>query len=164
MTDMATASVRAGPRHVGFHPRLPFAWVINELDSTIAGYRCDPSGALEPIQILPSIPSTFTGNNTWSGMVVSASRRFVFGSNRGHDSIRAFRVDESTGMLAPVAWEPTGGAMPRFIGAGPVDHLLYAANQNGDTIVEFDMDAATGRLRRTGHGVTAGTPVCVVWR
>ena len=164
MTDMATASVRAGPRHVGFHPRLPFAWVINELDSTIAAYRVSAAGALEPIQIVPSIPSTFTGNNTGSGIVVSASGRFVFVSNRGHDSVGAFRVDETSGMLTPVAWEPTGGATPRFVGAGPVDHLLYAANQNGDSIVELDIDAATGRLRRTGHGVTAGTPVCIVWR
>jgi 6-phosphogluconolactonase (cycloisomerase 2 family) len=153
----------AGPRHVGFHPRLPFVWVINELDSTIAAYRVGAAGALEPSQIVPSIPSTFTGNNTGSGIVVSASGRFVFVSNRGHDSVGAFRVDDTSGMLAPVAWEPTGGAMPRFIGAGPVDHLLYAANQNGDTIVEFDIDAATGRLRRTGHVVSTGTPVCVVW-
>jgi 6-phosphogluconolactonase (cycloisomerase 2 family) len=154
----------AGPRHVGFHPRLPFAWVINELDSTIAAYRLESSGVLEPVQIVPSIPATFTGNNTGSGIVVSASGRFVFVSNRGHDSIGAFRVDEQSGMLVPVAWEPTGGATPRFIGAGPVDNLLYAANQNGDTIVEFDIDAATGRLRRTGRSVSTGTPVCVVWQ
>ena len=154
----------AGPRHVGFHPRLPFAWVINELDSTIAAYRVSAAGALEPIQVVASIPSTFTGNNTGSGIVVSASGRFVFASNRGHDSIGAFRVDETGGMLTPIAWEPTGGAMPRFIGAGPADHLLYAANQNGDTVVEFDIAAATGRLRRTGRDVSTGTPVCVVWR
>ena len=154
----------AGPRHVGFHPGLPFAWVINELDSTIVAYRVGPSGALEPVQIVPSIPATFTGNNTGSGIVVSASGRFVFGSNRGHDSIGAFRVDETSGMLTPVAWEPTGGATPRFIGAGPTDTLLYAANQNGDTVVEFDIDAATGRLRRTGRRVSTGTPVCVIWR
>ena len=154
----------AGPRHAGFHPRLPIAWVVNELDSTVVTYRTSPSGALEPVQILPSIPSTFTGNNTGSGIVVSASGRFVFVSNRGHDSIGTFRVDETNGQLSPVAWEPTGGAVPRFIGAGPTENLLYAANQNGDSVVEFDIDSATGRLRRTGRSVSTGTPVCVVWR
>ena len=154
----------AGPRHLGFHPRLPFAWVINELDSTIAAYRLALSGALEPVQIVPSIPATFTGNNTGSGIVVSASGLFVFVSNRGHDSVATLRVDQASGMLTPVAWEQTGGAVPRFIGAGPTDSLLYAANQNGDTVVEFDIDGATGRLRRTGRSISTGTPVCVVWR
>jgi 6-phosphogluconolactonase len=153
----------AGPRHLAFHPRLPFAWVVNELDSTVAAYRVGAAGGLEPIQILPSIPASFTGNNSGSGIVVSASGRFVFVSNRGHDSVGAFRVDETTGMLAAVAWEPTGGATPRFIGRGPADDLLYAANQNGDAVVELVIDAASGRLRRTGRGVKTGTPVCVVW-
>jgi 6-phosphogluconolactonase len=153
----------AGPRHAGFHPRLPFVWVVNELDSTVAGYRTGANGALEPLQITPSIPSTFTGNNTGSGIVVSASGRFVFVSNRGHDSIGTFRVDEATGHLAPVAWESSGGAVPRFIGPGPADTLLCAANQNGDNVVEFNIDTATGRLRHTGRIASIGTPVCVVF-
>jgi 6-phosphogluconolactonase len=153
----------AGPRHIAFHPRRPFAWVVNELDSTVAAYRVGASGGLEPVQIVPSVPSTFTGNNSGSGIVVSASGRFVFVSNRGHDSVGAFRVDGTTGMLDAVGWEPTGGATPRFIGRGPADDLLYAANQNGDAVVEFVIDAATGGLRRTGRGVKTGTPVCVVW-
>ncbi len=85
-------------------------------------------------------------------------------SNRGHDSIGIFRVDESTGLLSPVAWEPTTGATPRFIGLDPTGERLYAANQRADTIVEFDVDQAAGTLRATGRIVVAGTPVCVVWR
>jgi 6-phosphogluconolactonase len=154
----------AGPRHVGFHPHLPFAYVINELDSTVATYRVAESGAFEAIQIVPSIPGTFTGNNTGSGIVVSPAGHFVFASNRGHDSIGVFRVDARTGMLTAVAWESTRGAVPRFIGPGPTDTLLYAANQGGDSIVEFETDLGTGALRHTGRVVAAGTPVCVVWR
>jgi 6-phosphogluconolactonase (cycloisomerase 2 family) len=154
----------AGPRHVAFNPRLPYAYVINELDSTVATFRFAASGALEPLQIVPSIPASFTGDNTGAAIDVSPSGRFVYASNRGHDSIGIFRVDESTGVLSPVAWEPTKGATPRFIGLDPAGARLYAANQRGDTIVEFDVSQASGVLKATGRIVVAGTPVCIVWR
>jgi 6-phosphogluconolactonase (cycloisomerase 2 family) len=154
----------AGPRHIGFNPRLPFAYVINELDSTIVTYRFDGSGVLEPLQVLPSIPASFTGDNTGAAVDVAPSGRFVYVSNRGHDSVGIFRVDEPTGLLSPVTWEPTKGATPRFIGLDPAGARLYAANQNGDTIVEFDVDETTGILRATGRIVVTGTPVCAVWR
>jgi 6-phosphogluconolactonase (cycloisomerase 2 family) len=154
----------AGPRHIGFNPRLPYAYVINELDSTVATYRFGSSGMLEPLQVLPSIPATFTGDNTGGAVGVAPSGRFVYVSNRGHDSVGVFRVDEATGLLAPVTWEPTKGATPRFIGLDPTGARLYAANQRGDTIVEFDVNEADGTLKATGRIVVAGTPVCVVWR
>ena len=154
----------AGPRHVGFNPRLPFAYVINELDSTVTTFRFGEPGAFKPLQILPSIPATFTGDNTGAAIDVAPSGNYVYVSNRGHDSIGIFRVDESTGLLSPVAWEPTRGATPRFIGLDPSGERLYAANQRADTIVEFEVDQAGGTLRATGRIVVAGTPVCVVWR
>ena len=154
----------AGPRHAGFHPRLPYAFVINELDSTIATYRLANSGVLDPLQILPSIPATFTGDNTGSAIVVAPSGRYVYASNRGHDSIGVFRIDESTGLLSPVAWESTTGPTPRFIGLDPAGGRLFAANQRGDTIVEFDVDQTTGTIKATGRIVLTGTPVCVVLR
>ena len=154
----------AGPRHIGFNPRLPCAYVINELDSTVAAYRFKESGALEPLQILPSIPATFTDDNTGAAIDVAPSGRFVYVSNRGHDSIGIFRADEATGLLTAITWEPTKGATPRFIGLDPAGARLYAVNQRADTIVEFDVDAASGLLSATGRIVVAGTPVCVVWR
>jgi len=154
----------AGPRHIGFNPRLPCAYVINELDSTVATYRHSGSGPFEPLQILPSLPATFTGDNTGGAIDVAPSGRFVYVSNRGHDSIGIFRADESTGLLSPVAWEPTKGATPRFIGLDPTGARLYAANQRGDTIVEFDVEEQAGTLNATGRIVVAGTPVCVAWR
>ena len=164
--DPPSVKVRsgAGPRHIAFNPRLPYACVINELDSTVATFRFTTAGGLEPIQILPSIPPTFTADNTGAAIDVAPSGRHVYVSNRGHDSIGIFRVDEATGLLSPVAWEPTKGATPRFIGLDPTGARLYAANQRGDTIVEFDVDETTGMLKATGRIVVTGTPVCVVWR
>jgi len=154
----------AGPRHIAFHPRLPYAWVINELDSTVAAYRFGPTGALETMQIVPSLPSIFTGDNTAAAIVVSPSGRFVYVSNRGHDSVGIFRVDEAKGMLSPVGWEPTKGTTPRFIGLNPAGTRLVAANQRSDSIVEFGVDQATGALTATGLVVNANTPVCIVFR
>jgi 6-phosphogluconolactonase (cycloisomerase 2 family) len=154
----------AGPRHIAFHPRLAYAWVINELDSTVTAYRFRDTGALEPIQIVPSLPSTYTSDSMGAEIVVSPSGRFVYVSNRGHDSIGVFRVDESSGMLAEVGWEPTKGSTPRFIGLDPAGTHLYAANQRSDSIVEFAVDGTSGALRATGQVVKANTPVCVVFR
>jgi 6-phosphogluconolactonase (cycloisomerase 2 family) len=130
----------------------------------VATYRIGASGALQALQILPSVPATFTGDNTGAAIVVASSGRFVYASNRGHDSIGIFRADESTGLLTPITWEPAKGATPRFIGLDPTGARLYAANQRADTIVEFDVNAASGILAATGRIVITGTPVCVVWR
>jgi len=154
----------AGPRHLAFHPRLPYAWVINELDSTVAAYATQPAGALAPMQIVPSLPATYTGNNTGAAIVVSPSGRFVYVSNRGHESVGIFRVEESNGTLSAVGWESTRGTTPRFIGLDPAGTRLYAANQRSDSIVEFRVDQATGLLAATGQVVNASTPVCIVFR
>lgn len=154
----------AGPRHIAFHPRLPYAWAINELDSTVTAYRFRETGALEPIQIVPSLPSTYTGNNTGAAIVVSPAGGFVYASNRGHDSVGIFRVDESTGLLSAVGWEPTKGTTPRFISLNPAGTRLVAANQRSDSIVEFSVNQATGALTATGQVIAAATPVCVVFR
>jgi 6-phosphogluconolactonase len=88
----------------------------------------------------------------------------VYVSNRGHDSVGIFRVDESNGALSAVGWEPTRGTTPRFIGLDPAGARLYAANQRSDSIVEFRVDQATGLVAATGRVVKADTPVCIVFR
>src|SRR5204862_6230048 len=126
----------AAPRHVAFHPRQPSAYVINELDSTITTYHFDPGkGVLEPLQIRPTTPPTYTGNNSGAEIAVASSGRFVYGSNRGHDSIAIFSIDAQTGLLTAVWWEPTQGRTPRFFGLDPTGTHFYAANQNSDTVV-----------------------------
>lgn len=154
----------AGPRHIAFHPSLPMAYVINELDSTVTAYRYDAGrGELAPQQILPTVPASYTGNNTGSEIAVAPSGKFVYGSNRGHDSIVAFAVDQASGLLTSLGWEPTQGKTPRFFALDPSARFLYAANEASDTIVTFRVDAQTGKLAPTGEVVKNASPVCIVF-
>jgi 6-phosphogluconolactonase len=165
--DPPSVATRAGaaPRHVDFHPTKPFAYVINEIDSTVTTYAFDADkGGLKPLQILPTAPPTYTGNNTGAEIWVAASGRFVYGSNRGHDSIAIFAIDGQTGMLTVVGWEPTHGRTPRYFGLDPSGTHVYAANQNSDTVVIFRADATTGRLTSTGEVIRAGSPSTIVFR
>jgi 6-phosphogluconolactonase len=155
----------AGPRHAVFHPTGPYAYVLNELDSTLTTYRFDAErGGLSPLQVIATLPPAFTGNNTTSEIAISPSGRFVYGSNRGHDSIAIFRVDEYAGVLAPVGWEPTRGKTPRFFALDPSGAFLYAANQDSDTIVAFRVDPQAGTLTPTGQVVPVGSPSSIVFR
>ena len=154
----------AGPRHIAFHPGMGFAYVIDELDSTVTGYRYHAGGgALQPVQVVPSTPQSFTGNNTGAEIVVAPSGRFVYASNRGHDSIAIFAVDHAQGTLTPIGWEPTQGKTPRFFALDPTANFLYAANQVSDTIVTFRVNPATGRLSPTGQVIQTGSPVCIIF-
>lgn len=154
----------AGPRHVAFDHAAAFAYVINELDSTVTTYRYDAErGDLKPQQIVSTLPPTFTGNNTASEIVLAPSGKFVYGSNRGHDSIAIFAIDQASGMLSPIGWESTQGKTPRFFALDPSAHFLYAANETTDTIVTFRVDAATGNLTPTGQIVKNGSPACIVF-
>ena len=154
----------AGPRHIAFHPSLPIAYVIDELDSTVTTYRYDPArGALQAVQVVPTAPPSFTGNNTGAEAAVAPSGRFVYGSNRGHDSIVIFAVDRAAGTLTPVGWEPTQGKTPRFFTLDPAANFLYAANQDSDTIVTFRVNKVSGKLAPTGQIVKVGSPVTIVF-
>ncbi len=160
-----TARAGAAPRHVDFHPNQPYAYVINELDSTITTYGFDPDkGALKPLQIVSTLPSSHTGNNTGAEIAVAPSGRFLYGSNRGHDSIVTFAIDKATGGLTPIGWEPTQGTTPRFFALDPTGTHLYAANQNSDTVVIFRVDQATGKLTATNQIVKVGSPTTIVFR
>jgi 6-phosphogluconolactonase (cycloisomerase 2 family) len=155
----------AGPRHAGFHPTGPFAYVLNELDSTLTTYRFDAdTGGLEPRQIVSTLPQAWSGRNTTSEIAVAPSGRFVYASNRGHDSVAIFAVDPGAGTLTPVGGEPTRGKTPRFIGLDPAGAMLYAANQDSDTIVAFRVNRQSGTLTPTGQVVTVGSPSTIVFR
>jgi 6-phosphogluconolactonase (cycloisomerase 2 family) len=155
----------AGPRHAAFHPTGPFAYVLNELDSTFTTYRFDAdTGGLEPRQTVTTLPPGWSGRNTTSEVAVAPSGRFVYVSNRGHDSVAIFAVEPGTGTLAPVGWEPTRGKTPRFIGLDPAGAMLYAANQDSDTIVAFRVNRQSGTLTPTGQVVAVGSPSTIVFR
>jgi 6-phosphogluconolactonase len=154
----------AGPRHLAFHPKLPIVWVLNELDSTTTTYRWDGEhGVLAPIQVITTLPTDFTGYSTAAEIVVSLDGRFVYGSNRGHDSVAQYAVNPTDGLLTSVGWQPTQGRVPRFIGLDPSGRFLYAANEQGDTILTFRVEAASGRLVPTGQVIKHASPVTITF-
>jgi 6-phosphogluconolactonase (cycloisomerase 2 family) len=168
LTPTAQGSVRtragAGPRHGAFHPSLPVAWVANEMNSTVTTFTWNAGdGSLKPVQILPSLPDNYTGNNSCAEMVVSKNGRFVYVSNRGHDSVAIFAANPKSGTLAPVGWIPTQGRTPRFIGLDPADRFLYAANEQGDTVVTFRVDQNNGSLTPTGQVIKNASPVTIAF-
>jgi 6-phosphogluconolactonase len=153
----------AGSRHLAFHPKLPIVWVLNELDSTIATYQFDTErGALKALQVMSTLPPDFTGYSTTAEIAVSPDGRFVYGSNRGHDSVTIFAANPE-GLLSVVGWQPTQGSGPRFIGLDPAGHFLYAANEQGDTVVTFAVDRSSGKLTPSGQVIKNGSPVTIVF-
>jgi 6-phosphogluconolactonase len=154
----------AGPRHLAFHPHEPFAYVVNELDSTVTTYRVAPdTGALEPLQVLSALPATFTGNSRAAGIVIDPAGRTLYSSNRGHDSIAVFRIDPASGLLEFTGADPSQGRTPRFFTLAPSGRVLFVLNEDSDSIVAFSVDAGTGRLSPTGASVQCGSPVCMVF-
>ena len=154
----------SGPRHIVFHPQRPLAYCINELDSTVTTYRYDAQhGRLTPLQILPTLPATFTGNSRGAEITIDPAGRYLYTSNRGHDSVAVFGIDPSSGMLSWTGCQPTEGRTPRFIAITPDGRHLYALNEDDDKIVAFRVDAETGALRPNGVSVETGSPVCMVF-
>jgi 6-phosphogluconolactonase (cycloisomerase 2 family) len=162
----------SGPRHIAFHPRMPFAYVINELGSTVTTYRFDPQhGSLQPVQIIPSTPANYTGDNHGAEIAVAPSGRVVYASNRGHDSVGVFAVNLRDGTLTPVGWTPTNARSPRFFCLDPTARMLYAANadegfgtaQNTDTIVQFRVNPANGTLAPSGQIIKTNSPCTIVF-
>jgi len=151
----------SGPRHFAFHPTGRYAYVINELASTVTAFRWDArQGALTEIQTISTLPAEFKGENYTAEVVVHPNGRFLYGSNRGHDSIAVFAIDKQ-GKLALVEVAPSGGQMPRNFALAPGGQWLLAANQRSDNVVVFRVDAGTGRLKPSGTEIKVGAPVCV---
>lgn len=152
----------AGPRHVAMHPNGRFLFVMNELDSTVASLSLDPAtGGLALIDVKPAVPAEARDHNHCADIQISPDGRFVYGSNRGHDSIPIYAVDAASGALTLVDYTPCGGSTPRNLALSPSGSRLFSANQNADRITIFARDAGTGRLTDTGKAITIGTPMCV---
>ncbi len=152
----------SGPRHIAFHPSGRYAYVIHELESSLVACTWDATrGALQPIQRVSTLPDGYTGTSWTAAVRVAPSGRFVYGSNRRHDSIAVFSIDPETGKLTFVDRTSTQGQTPRDFNIDPSGALLLAANQDSDTIVTFRIDQATGKLTPTGQVTEVMTPVCV---
>ncbi|MFB6152565.1 MAG: lactonase family protein [Haloarculaceae archaeon] len=152
----------AGPRHLDFGPDGRFAYVINELDSTLTAYERDPgTGALDPIDTASTLPDGFDGDNVTADVHVHPSGEWVYGSNRGHDSVAVFGI-ESDGTLDPRGTVPTGGAWPRNFALAPDGRALFAENMHSDEVVAFRVDERTGDLEPAGAAVDVPDPCCLV--
>ena len=161
----ATLAPGSGPRHLVFHPNGRFVYVINELLSTVTAFGYDPkTGKLREIQTIATLPKEFAGGNTTAEVCVHPSGKFLYGSNRGHDSIVTFRIDSETGELTLVGHTPSGGRSPRNIALDPSGRFLLAAHQNSDNVVAFRIDQETGMPKATGSELKVGSPVCVVFQ
>jgi len=153
----------AGPRHAAFHPSLTVLWVLNEISGTVTTWYWEAErGHLRAAQILSTLTADYTGENTASEIAVGAGGRMVYCSNRGHDSVAAFAVDRTTGLLGSPAWTSTEGRTPRYIGFDPDRRVLYATNEQSDTIVAFRAGEG-GRLERAGQVIRNGSPVSIAF-
>ncbi len=155
----------AGPRHFAFHPSGQYAYVVNELDSTVTAFAYTSSnGRLEALQTIGTLPKTFTGENTTAEIRVHPSGHFVYASNRGHDSIAAFAISETDGRLTCLGQTPTRGKTPRNFNISPDGRFLLAANQASDDVTLFRVNTKNGALEAVGDPIKIPTPVCVVFR
>jgi len=152
----------AGPRHFAFHPNGHNAYAINELNSTVNALRYDADhGVLTNLQTLSTLPKDFKGKNSCAEVQVHPSGRFVYGSNRGHNSIAIFTVDAKTGELTPAGHQGEGIKTPRGFGIDPTGNYLLVGSQDGDSVLVFRIDQQTGALTPTGSRVEVAKPVCV---
>ena len=158
----ATLHPGAGPRHLTFHPDGKFLYVINELDSSLTTFRYDAArGTLTAFETVSTLPHDFTGKSFCADVHVSKSGRFVYGSNRGHNSIVVFEIDPRERRLKLLEHVSTDGKWPRNFVIDPSGQFLLVANQHTDNVVVFRIDAQTGRLTPTGGSTEIPTPVCL---
>ncbi|MFC4811902.1 lactonase family protein [Paenibacillus sp. GCM10023250] len=153
----------AGPRHMAFHPAGDVFYVVNELDNTVCAYRYSgEDSVLTPMQTVSTLPPEFAGASTCADIHVTEDGRYLYASNRGHDSIAAFRVG-GDGRLEPIEIVPCGGRTPRNFAIAPGGRLMLVANQDSDNIAVFRIDAGTGRLQPTGESFATIKPVCIAF-
>jgi len=155
----------AGPRHVAFHPDGRHVYVINELQSTVTAFSYDAvKGALAELQTLSTVPPGFTEPTSTAEIAIRPDGRFLYGSNRGHDSIAVFAIDPASGRLTAAGHQPTRGKKPRNFAIDPTGTWLLAANQDSDNIAVLRIDGATGALSPVGEPFAVPRPVCVLPR
>jgi len=151
-----------GPRHFAIHPSGKFAWTNNEMTMVVTGFSRQPDdGSLHAIQEISTIPGGFEGRKSTAECLVHPTGKFLYVSNRGHETITAYTVDQETGLLTYVENEPTGGKEPRNFFIDPSGKWLLAENQNSDSVFVFSIDPKTGELTPTGDSIPVGRPVCI---
>lgn len=151
----------AGPRHLVFHPKLPRLYLVNELDATVCVAEYSSSdGSLKLLQTITTLPESYEGFNACADIRISPDGKHLYASNRGHNSLAIYEVDETDGRLRPLGHQPTEGDFPRNFALSPDGQWLYAANQNSDNIVGFERNTSTGLLMPK-LVLECPTPVCL---
>jgi 6-phosphogluconolactonase len=152
----------SGPRHFAFHPNGKFAYVINEMKNTVTAFSYDAeTGALKTIQTVPTLPKSFKGDSSTAEVVVHPSGKFLYGSNRGHNSLAVFTIDPTTGKLIPRGHQAENIKTPRNFAIDPTGTYLLSANQESGSVIIFRINQETGDLTPTGTVVDVPSPVCV---
>jgi 6-phosphogluconolactonase len=154
----------SGPRHMSFHPSGNFAYVIDEMVSSVTAFKVDKTaGTFTWIQTISTLPDNFTGESSTAEIIVHPSGKWVYGSNRGHNTIVSFRIDQATGKLKVINWTSTRGEIPRGFNIDPSGRLMLVGNQNSDSIVAFRINQNSGRLHATGAVTHTPVPVSIAF-
>jgi 6-phosphogluconolactonase len=154
----------AGPRHFKFGAGGRHAYAVNEIDSTVAAYDYGAArGLLTPSQTLSTLPADFNGENTAAELRVHPNGKFLYASNRGHDSLAVFAIDPGNGLLTPIEIVPSGGKTPRNFALSPDGAWLVCGHQDSNNVTVFRVDPANGRLTRTESTATVPATVCVLF-
>jgi 6-phosphogluconolactonase len=156
----AKADPGAGPRHFALHPNGKFAYVINEMGASVSVFSYDGRGGLKRLQSIATLPKDFAVHED-AEIEVHPSGKFLYASNRGHDSIAVFGIDPSKGTLTLVEYASTKGKTPRSFEIDPTGKLIFAENEKSNNIVVFRIDEKSGRLAATGKVLEVVEPVCV---
>lgn len=164
--DPPSAKVKAGggPRHFTFHPSGKFCYAINEMGNTITAFTWDAeAGVMEEIQMISTLPEGYTEISHTAEVRAHPSGKFLYGSNRGHDSIAVFSIDQASGMLTAIEQVSTQGKTPRNFDLDPTGKYLFAENQRTSNVVTFAVDQETGKLTPTGQVLSVPMPACLRW-
>ena len=154
----------AGPRHVVFRADSKFAYVEDEMGASVTVFSYDAAkGTMQQVQVISTLPAGYTGTKSGAEIALHPSSKFLYTSNRGHDSIAIFKVDTAKGTLTAAGTVPTGGKTPRNFAIDPAGNLLFAANQDSNSITVFKIDQQTGGLTPTGDKYDVGAPVSLVF-
>jgi 6-phosphogluconolactonase len=152
----------AGPRHLAFHPNGRLVYVIDELNSTVTAFHYDPTGGvLKSFQTLSTLPKDYTGKSYCAEVHVHPSGKFLYGSNRGHDSIAIFSIDPKSGQLTSTGFQSHGIKTPRDFDLDPSGKFLLVGNQDSDSVSVFRVNMETGALTPVGEPAAVSKPVCV---
>ena len=153
----------SGPRHLTFHPNGRFVYVINELKNTVAFFDYDrETGKLNQQQTIPTLPADFTGVSHTADVKITPDGKFLYGTNRGHDSIAIFRIADD-GRLSSVSIDPSLGKGPQNLLITPDGRWLICANMPGNNVVVFSINSDTGALTAKGDPISIPMPSCIRW-